>query len=87
MTVLETDINLPGAEPKSDACINDGAALINEKSPGTARTFEDYAKYVIIPTLQFYSRHHHRTDIVFYFNKPDSLKALTRSKRGTGLRR
>ena len=31
MTVLETDINLPGAEPKADAFINDGAALINEK--------------------------------------------------------
>ena len=52
MTVLETDINLPGAEPKADAFINHGAALINEKSPGTARTFDDYAKYVIIPTLQ-----------------------------------
>ena len=65
MTVLETDINLPGAEPKANAFINDGAALINEKSPGTVRTFDDYAKYVIIPTLQSYSRHYYRTDIVF----------------------
>ena len=38
MTVLETDINLPGAEPKADAFNIDGTALINEKSPGTART-------------------------------------------------
>ena len=30
MTVLETDINLPGAEPKADAFIIDGAALIKE---------------------------------------------------------
>ena len=65
MTVLETDINLPGAEPKANAFINDGAALINEKSPGTTRTYDDYAKDVIIPTLQSYSRHCYRTDIVF----------------------
>ena len=87
MTVLETDINLPGAEPKADAFIIDGAALINEKSPGTARTFDDYAKDVIIPTLQSYARHYYRTDVVFDIYKPDSLKAMTRSKRGTGIRR
>ena len=85
MTVLETDINLPGAEPKADAFIIDGAALINEKSPGTARTFDDYAKDVIIPTLQSYARHYYRTDVVFDIYKPDSLKAMTRSKRGTGI--
>ena len=83
MTVLETDINLPGAEPKADAFINDGAALINEKSPGTVRTFDDYAKYVIIPSIQSYYRHYYRTDIVFDIYKSDSLKVLTRSKRGT----
>ena len=54
ITVLETDINPPGAEPKADAFINDGAALIDEKSPGTVRTFDDYAKNVIIPTLESY---------------------------------
>ena len=64
------------------AFIIDGAALINEKSPGTARTFDDYAKYVIIPTLQSYSIHYYRTDIVFDIYKPDSLKAMTRSKKG-----
>ena len=52
MAVVETNINLPGAEPKADVFIIDGAALINEKSSGTARTFDGYAKDVIIPTLQ-----------------------------------
>ena len=65
MTILVTDINLPGAEPKAGAFIIDGAALIYDKSPGAARTFDDYAKDVIIPTLQSYSRHYYRTDIVF----------------------
>ena len=41
MTVLESDANLPGTEPKADAFIIDGAALINEKPPGAARTFDD----------------------------------------------
>ena len=58
--------------------------MISEKSPGTA---DDYAKDVIIPTLQSYSRHYYRTDIVFDIYKPDSLKAMTRSKRGTGIQR
>ena len=58
-----------------------------QNQPRTARTFDDYAKYVIIPTLQSYSRHYYRTDIGFDIYKPDSLKALTRSKRGTEIRR
>ena len=52
-------------KPIADAFIIDGAVLISEKSPGTARTFDDYAKDVIIPTLQSYSRHYYRTDIDF----------------------
>ena len=87
MTVLESDANLPGAEPKADAYIIDGAALMNEKSPGAARTFDDYATDVVIPTLQSYSRKYNRTDKVFDIYKHGSLKALTRSKRGTGIRR
>ena len=72
MTVLETaaslpvdQSSLPGAEPKADACIIDGAALINEKLPGAARTFDGYATDVVIHTFQSYSRIHNRTDIVF----------------------
>ena len=58
-----------------------------QNQPRTAQTFDDYAKYVIIPTLQSYSRHYYRTDIGFDIYKPDSLKAMTRSKRGTEIRR
>ena len=87
MTVLETDINLPGAESKADAFIIDGTALIkfNEKSQGTAKTFDDYAKDENIPTLQSNSRHYYRTDTVFDIYKPNSLNAMSWSKRGTGI--
>ena len=69
MTVLESDANLPGTEPGADAFIIDGAALINEKPPGAARTFDDYATYVVVPTLQSYSRTYNRIDVVLIYTK------------------
>ena len=48
MTVLKSDTNLPGTDPKADAFIIDGAALINEKPPGAARTL------MIMPQVLLY---------------------------------
>ena len=49
MGILQTGIALPDAEPNADAIIIDGAALINQKSPGAARTFDAYATEVVLP--------------------------------------
>ena len=87
MDILQTGIALPDAEPNADEIIIDGAALINQKSPGAARTFDDYATEVILPVLYTYSRKYHKTDLVFELYKSDSLKASTRRKRGAGIRR
>ena len=59
--------------------------MINE-SQQELQELSIYAKDVIIPTLQSCSRHYYRTDIVFDIYKPDSLKAMTRSKMGAGIR-
>ena len=67
------------------AIIIDGTALINQKSPGAVRTFDEYATEVVLPVLHSYSRKDHRTDLVFDTYISDSLKASTREKRGTGI--
>ena len=82
MDILQTGIALPDAKSNADAIIVDGAALIIQKSPGSARTFDDYATEVILPVPHSYSREYHRTDLVFDRYKSDSLKSSTRRKRG-----
>jgi len=43
--------------------------------------------WMSIPTILAYSSNYDRTDIVFDVYRPSSLKAETRSKRGSGVRR
>ena len=87
MKVLETGIDLPDAEPNADAIIIDGADLINQRSPGAARTFDEDVTEIVLPVFHSFSRKYLRTDLVFDIYKSDSLKASTRKKRGTGSRR
>lgn len=42
--ILEAQVNIPDREPKGDAIIIDGSALINALPPRTSKTFDDYAK-------------------------------------------
>ena len=42
--ILEAQVNIPDREPKGDAIIIDGSALINASHPRTSKTFDDYAK-------------------------------------------
>ena len=61
--------------------------MIIQKSPGSARTFDDYATEVISPVPHLYTREYHRSDLVFDMYKSDSLKASTRRKRGACIQR
>ena len=78
---------MPDSKPNAEAIIIDGAALINQKSPGAARLFDDYATDVILPVIETYTRKYQRTDLVFDIYRPDSLKSSTRERRETGKRR
>jgi len=53
----------------------------------TAQTFEDYALLDVLRTILAYSSNYDRRDIVFDVYRQSSLKAETRSKRGSGVRR
>ncbi|KAJ8377441.1 hypothetical protein AAFF_G00259990 [Aldrovandia affinis] len=82
-TILESQVTTPEAEPDADTIIIDGAALVNSLPPRSSKTFEEYAMLDVLPTIQAYSTKYKRTDIVFDVYRPSSLKAETRSKRGT----
>lgn len=78
---------LADVEPKGDAIIIDGSALVNTLTPRSSKTFEDYAMLDVLPKVLTYSTKYKRTDIVFDVYQSSSLKAETRSKRGHGVKR
>lgn len=84
---LDKDMERPEKEPPADTLIIDGAALVHTKIPGASKTFDEYAKDVILPHVENCARNHRRIDIVFDVYYDDSLKGEAREKRGSGGRR
>ena len=70
-----------------DAVLLDGAAIINMLPPGAATTFKEYSELVFLPYVHSQLRKTDRVDIVWDEYIPNSLKAMTRQKRGKGTRR
>ena len=68
------------------AVIVDGAVVVNMIKPGTETTFSGYATNSFLTYIKAQLRHAHRVDIVFDEYIDDSLKATTRSNRGSGAR-
>ena len=85
--ILEVQVNIPDREPRGDAVIIDGSALINALPPRTSKIIDDYAKEDIIPKVESYGARYERVDVVFDVYKKSSLKSEARSKRGQGIRR
>lgn len=73
--------------PNVDALVIDGAALVQMLHPQQCKTFDDYAMNVFIPYLSKQLVTVRRMDLVWDRYLPCSLKALTRSTRGSGIRR
>ncbi|XP_014677523.1 PREDICTED: uncharacterized protein LOC106817375 [Priapulus caudatus] len=78
----------PPTTPNVDVKIVDGAALVHLLEPKHAativKTFKDYAEYVFIPYLLRQLQASTRLDVVWDSYTTDSLKANTRTCRGTG---
>jgi hypothetical protein len=89
MHCLEAEITAPEepAAPVVDAKFLDGAAVVQMLSPGTAKTFLEYAEQVFVPYVSGQLQDTTRVDIVWDTYQPDSLKGTTRQKRGKGVRR
>ena len=75
------------SKPNVDAVILDGAALAHMLKPGGCNPFADYSNKVFCPYVSSTMNGVSRTDIVWDRYSNESLKADTRSRRGTGKRR
>ena len=73
----------------ADVVVLDGAAIVNMVSPGSAKTFRDYAQVVFLPYVQTQLDMYQakRVDIVWDDYRQGSLKEQAREKRGKGVRR
>ena len=80
-TVVISDV------PVVNAKIFDGAAIVNMLKPLRNSTFEDYARLVFVAYFENNLKSIDRLDLVWDTYKPDSLKEMTREKRGKGVRR
>ena len=71
-----------------DVIIIDGPAAVNMVKPSaSANTFSEYASLCFIPYIEAQLQQARRVDVVWDEYIPNSLKATTRRKRGSGVRR
>jgi len=84
---IESDETDSPAIPVVDAVFLDGAAIVQMLSPGTSKTFQDYADGVFVPYVSTQLAKTRRVDVIWDVYLPDSLKGTTRQKRGKGVRR
>ena len=70
-----------------DAIILDGAAVVQMLQPTPVSTFEECFDSVVEPYILRQLEDAKRLDIVWAVYKDDSLKKVTREKRGSGQRR
>jgi hypothetical protein len=73
--------------PAVDALVLDGAAIVQMLHPFQCKTFADYSNKIFVPYIRSQLNKVNRLDVVFDQYLSDSLKAATRSKRGSGMRR
>ena len=74
-------------QPSVDAIILDGAVVVQMLQPTAVSTFEEYFDSVVAPYILRQIEDVKRLDIVWDVYKDDSLKKVTREKRGSGQRR
>jgi len=67
-----------------DAIILDGAVVVQMLQPKAVSTFEEYFDSVVAPYILRQLEDVKRLDIVWDVFKDDSLKKVTREKRGSG---
>ena len=84
---LKGSMEASADSPPVDVKIFDGTVVVQMLHPKTASTFKDYIQTVFLPYAQSQSQSTQRIDFIWDTYKPDSLKADTREKRGSGARR
>ena len=91
--MAETDVSISPdtwlqiETPTVDAKILDGAVVVQMLPPKLANTFQEYADNIFLPYIVHQLETVKRLDVVWDVYVTDSLKAATRQKRGSGIRR
>ena len=70
-----------------DAKLFDGAAVVQMLNPGTVKTFQEYADKVFLPYVFQQLSTAQRVEVVWDEYITNSLKDVTRQKRGKGIQR
>ena len=83
---LESEVPAVYTSPKIDVTILDGAFIVQSLRPGTTSTFEEYADHLFYHYILSCLRDVSRLDILWDSYKTDSIKYVTRKKRGSGIR-
>ena len=65
-----------------DAKCIDGTVAVQMLHPGPAKTFQDYADAVFLPYVSRHLETAERVDVIWDIYIRNSLKAITREKRG-----
>ena len=84
MDILKANVIMPDIQPQADTIIIDGSAFINALPPRNPKTYGDYAREDVLSKVELYCTKYQRVDLVLTCI---SLKAETRAKRGTAIRR
>ena len=87
MDILEAYLYYPDTTPSVTANILDGAMLVQMLHPKGSITFQDYLNGIFLTYLSERIQNVSRLDIVWDRYVGNSLKSVTRGKRGHGSRR
>ena len=71
---------MPKRAPKGEVIIVDGSAMVNTTPPRTSKTFEDYARYDILPKITLYGATYRIVDVVFDVYMVSTLKGEARMR-------
>jgi hypothetical protein len=87
LVCLESVVSSKQDCPTVDAIVLDGAAIVQMLHPAQCKTFNNYAQQVFVPYICSQLNSSKRLDLVWDQYLSNSLKAVTRAKRGSGIRR
>ena len=81
------EVECPSDFDDADAKLIDGAHMVHFLRPDASiKSFRDYADKMVIPYIERQLANTKRIDVIWDRYLPDSLKATTRQRRGTGIR-
>ena len=84
---LVESVTISNVRPLVEGSVIEGAVLVNQIRPTGQKYFSEYFRNRLLPHLQNELKDVTRLDVVWDIYISDSLKATTRSKRGSGGRK